>query len=80
MKSPKDHNFKVTNNSRRFLAIFLLLIITASNPVAAAPITLTGAISSLQATDPALPSGVANPKGIIGYILATIFGNSGSSL
>ncbi len=34
-------------------------------------------IMTLQAPDPLLPSGVAEPKGLIGFILSKIFNESG---
>jgi len=79
MKHTHTPSTRFTSRLQKYLALLCILMLVGGHQSASA-LTLTGAISSLQATDPALPSGVANPKGLIGYILATIFGNSGSSL
>ena len=71
-------SLRLKGNSRRLLALLLLLTIAGGNTVSAA--TVSQAVTSLQTVDPSLPTGVPYPKGIIGYILANIFGTSGSSL
>ena len=50
-----------------------------SSPLWALTTPFQDAVNSLQSTDPALPTGVANPKGSIGYILSTIFGSGSTS-
>lgn len=62
--------------SKKLIALILLAATVVPIPSVIA-LTVTQAVNSLQATDPALPSGVTNPKGNIGYILANIFWGSG---
>lgn len=50
-----------------------LLFIVAIPLSSVQALTVLEAVNSLQATDPNLPTGVTNPKGSIGYILANIF-------
>jgi hypothetical protein len=57
---------------KKTLAGALLLIIAIPLP-SVHSLTVLEAVNTLQATDPSLPTGVANPKGSIGYILSTIF-------
>lgn len=54
-------------------AIFFVATIAA--PPASA-LDVPGVVTSLQATDSSLPSGVANPKGNIGWLLGNIFWKS----
>lgn len=59
------------------LAAFTSLAVALSSvvqPVSA--LTVPEAITSIQSSNPTLPSGVANPKGNIGFLLANMFWNS----
>lgn len=59
------------------LAAFTSLAVAFSSvvqPVSA--LTVPEAITSIQSSNPTLPSGVANPKGNIGFLLANMFWNS----
>ena len=56
-----------------FLLIAALMI--PSSFVSAA--TLTDMVNSIQAIDPVLPTGVTNPKGSIGSLLAELFWGTG---
>lgn len=63
---------------KKSLAI-LLLVVLAIPTSSVMALDVRSAVTSLQTTDVSLPA-VANPKGNIGFILATIFGSSGNSL
>ncbi|MFZ3232592.1 MAG: hypothetical protein WA194_03555 [Patescibacteria group bacterium] len=59
------------------LAAFTSLAVALSavvQPVSA--LTVPEAITSIQTSNPTLPTGVANPKGNIGFLLANMFWNS----
>ncbi len=59
------------------LAAFLSLTIAFSVFVpSASAITVPEAITSIQSSNPTLPTGVVNPKGNIGFLLANMFWNS----
>ncbi len=59
------------------LAAFTSLAVALSSvaqPVSA--LTVPEAITSIQSSNPTLPTGVPNPKGNIGFLLANMFWNS----
>lgn len=58
------------------ISVLLAMMILPISSVMAA-FTLQQAVNSIQATDPALPTGVANPKGSIGSLLAELFWGTG---
>lgn len=52
---------------------FTLLLVMIYPLSSASALTLQQAVNNIQATDPALPTGVANPKGYIGSLLSELF-------
>ena len=71
------HAFPMKATSFKALATATALVLTFSsvaNPVFA--LTVPEAITSIQSSNPTLPTGVSNPKGNIGFLLANMFWNS----
>lgn len=66
-------------SKKLIIPILLTAMILPTSPVMAA-LTLQQAVNSIQATDPALPTGVANPKGSIGSLLAELFWGTGDGV
>jgi hypothetical protein len=62
---------------KKTIATTLLIPFICPVPGALALTSLQTAINSIQATDPTLPTGVANPKGSIGSLLSELFYGSG---
>jgi len=55
---------------------FTLLLVMVSPLSSVDALTLQQTVNTIQATDPALPIGVANPKGYIGSLLSELFWGS----
>ncbi len=67
------------NILRKTIVSFVLLVLIApESPIFAW--TLTESVNSIQATDPVLPTGVSNPKGSIGALLAELFWGMGDGV
>lgn len=66
-------------SKKLIISILLTAMILPTPPVMAA-LTLQQAVNSIQATDPVLPTGVANPKGSIGSLLAELFWGTGDGV
>lgn len=57
-------------------AAMSLAAVFSSTVPAASALTVPEAITSIQSSNPTLPTGVTNPKGNIGFLLANMFWNS----
>ena len=59
---------------RRTVATLVSLSFMAQAPFqAASALTVGEAVTSIQSSNPTLPSGVANPKGNVGFLIANLF-------
>ena len=61
---------------KKIIAPILLVVTIVPTPSVMA-LTLQQAVNNIQAIDPNLPTGVANPKGSIGFLLAELFYGTG---
>lgn len=61
------------------ITISLFLVIELISMPSATALTIEEAVTNIQGTDISLPTGVAHPKGSIGFILANIFGSGSIS-
>lgn len=62
-----------TNLRRAAAALISLSVIAQPSLQTAAALTVGEAVVSIQSSNPTLPSGVANPKGNIGFLIANLF-------
>lgn len=60
---------------KKYIA-FTLVLVMVSPLSSVDALTLQQTVNNIQATDPALPTGVVNPKGYIGSLLSELFWGS----
>ncbi|EKD30409.1 MAG: hypothetical protein ACD_78C00065G0004 [uncultured bacterium (gcode 4)] len=68
------------NTPKKLIVSALLAVMVLPISSVTAAFTLQQAVNSIQATDPALPTGVSNPKGSIGSLLAELFWGTGDGV